>query len=432
MKGLKWILNVILILVLLLTSCSGEETAEVSLPTLLDPVSTSESENTIVVKRMELYSGNLIQAVVVPQMEELYFSLEGQIVSIDVIAGQEVEEGEVLATINQTVLKRQIDDLQNEIFYLESSYDLQIRQAEIEKDIAKRDFTELQSQYDAQEYEKVQENIKANEAESKAQIAENAQEGAVEDPGMNSKSEENEQNEQQSMILPEQSEPEQIRPEITLVDLQLAELSWQEAELSYLQLLEAYNLEMSQRQEELQLLTAQLGDDTLTAPFAGRVVEVYGAAGSYVTKDTVIMLIVNENKKMLRGEAFYNTTLKSIKNLDAVINNEVFELSYIPYDDLEYVRRIDDEEILPTWFTFECPDYIDFGDRALVRAYDQYNPDALVVPSDCIQTDDLGQYVYKEEEGSRVRKYVTLGIISGNYTEILSGLKEGDEVYGIE
>lgn len=55
--------------------------------------------------------------------------------------------------------------------------------------------------------------------------------------------------------------------------------------------------------------------------------------------------------------------------------------------------------------------------------------DALVIPSDAILEDDnTGKYVYVADKDTAKKIKVNAGIITDEYTEIISGLKEGDKV----
>lgn len=56
-------------------------------------------------------------------------------------------------------------------------------------------------------------------------------------------------------------------------------------------------------------------------------------------------------------------------------------------------------------------------------------PDALAVPISVLKTDANGSYVIvRNEDGSQENRYVTTGIYSDEYVEILSGLEEGEDV----
>ena len=53
----------------------------------------------------------------------------------------------------------------------------------------------------------------------------------------------------------------------------------------------------------------------------------------------------------------------------------------------------------------------------------------LTVPVNALYRDETGQYVYRMEDGKRVRCEVEVGMTSDVKAEILEGLQEGDEVY---
>lgn len=465
----------------LLIGCTAAPSKEESVPVLLDSLKMDEKEKTMPVVRMDVVKENTIDVIVVPKTEQLFFGMDGEVLSVAVVAGQTVEEGDVLATISQTYLMESIAAQQEEIDYLEASYSLQLEQAKKEIKIAEKELSMLQTQYEEQEkikqeaaqnieknqskgtdlvlnesstpmenYENLEESSQIQSAEGESHGSadlngseENSQNSVVEDQNSQNSSVTEDQNSQNSSVTEEAGdqnssmqepiiqEPIIQKPEITQFDLQLAELSLQEVKLSYNQLLEEYNLEMSQREEELEALLNQKGEDVLTAPFSGRIVEVNCMVGSFVQKQSAAMLIVDESQKVLKGIPYSNISLKAKKDLLVLFDEEVLDVTYIPYDDQEYSKRAAQEE-LPSWFAFDCPDHISFGDEGMIKIILESSEDTLAVPVDCVFSDNSGKFVYMSEAGKRVKAYVTLGVASDNYVEITKGLAEGDEIYGIE
>ena len=53
----------------------------------------------------------------------------------------------------------------------------------------------------------------------------------------------------------------------------------------------------------------------------------------------------------------------------------------------------------------------------------------VAVPSEFIHPEDLKQYVLVEDNGTRKKSYVTTGEVIDDFTQIKSGLKEGDVIY---
>ena len=124
----------------LLIGCTAAPSKEESGPVLLDSLKMDEKEKTIPVVRMDVVKENTIDVIVVPKTEQLFFEMDGEVLSVAVVVGQTVEEGDVLATISQTYLMESIAARQEEIDYLESSYSLQLEQAKTEIKIAEKEF----------------------------------------------------------------------------------------------------------------------------------------------------------------------------------------------------------------------------------------------------------------------------------------------------
>lgn len=461
MRYIHRIIVIGIMIMLMFIGCSKEKLNEESAPVLLDSVKINKEEKTVPVMRMDVEKENVIDVIVVPKTEELFFKMTGEVLSVDVVAGQMVEEGDTLATLSQTHLDKSIETLQEEIDYQESIYGLQLEQAKVEIEIAEKQLEILQKQFEEQESKKqeVTENltkkqeieddviqeesedadlsVNGGEYEESSKIIEDVPEGENHS-GSNTEGDTNQnasigdQENQNSLI--EDSTIEQpiiLEPEITQFDLQLSELSLLEVQLSYDQLMEEYNLEMAQRQEELEALLSQKGEDVLVAPFSGRILEIYCSVGSLVDEHSVAVIIADETQKILRGTQYVNTPLKREKNLKVLFGAAEFDVVYVPYDEEEYNKRILEEE-LPTWFEFECPDYIGFGNEGMIKINIENSINTLAVPADCVHSDEGGKFVYKAESGKKVKQYVTIGVKTDSYVEITAGLAEGDEIYGSE
>ena len=479
---------------LILSGCGKAEQKDTAVPALLEPIAVAE--NTIEVERQDFYSAVYINVSVVPQTEELSFAMDGQILEVCVNEGQLVKKGDVLAKIDQTALTDAIKTLQTDISYEESIYEMRLTQADLDIQIAEAKMEKLQSEYEEQEQRKAEEEAqkKAEEEAQKKEYDDilNQESSKIEESSIVIGDEEESSNisgdesntEESSVLLPEDSEPveepeqsedsqpiedskqpedsqptedskqpedsqpaedsekpeipqtpeEGIQPQITITkyDLQRAVLAIQEAELAYTQLQEQYDHTTTQRQAELQALLDKVGEDTISASFDGRVVKIFNSVGDYVREYDVVMLLANEEVKLLRGDKYSNSSLSSALNLDVIIDGVTYEATYIPYSEEEYIKRSMNKESLPSWFEVEQSEDITFGESGTVRMYKDYSEDTLVIPVSCVYEDELGSYVYKSENGQRIKTYVTIGIETPSFAEILDGLNEGDEVYGAE
>ena len=82
-----------------------------------------------------------------------------------------------------------------------------------------------------------------------------------------------------------------------------------------------------------------------------------------------------------------------------------------------------------TYFDYRSDVHAQVGDSVSIDLYNNETDDALVVPSNAVYKTKGSYYVYRMEGGAKKRVNVTTGTITDAYTQILSGVKEGDVVY---
>lgn len=79
-----------------------------------------------------------------------------------------------------------------------------------------------------------------------------------------------------------------------------------------------------------------------------------------------------------------------------------------------------------------CPEGVAFnvGDTYPVYFREKDSGNMLVVGNDSLYSDEGGSFVYVKTEGqSREKRYIQTGIRDNNYTEVVSGISEGEQVY---
>ncbi len=228
-------------------------------------------------------------------------------------------------------------------------------------------------------------------------------------------------------------QPPQQSQGITQYDLRSAQLAVEEAQMAYRQIQEEYNQQMAQQQAQLQSLQAKVGDDTVVAPTDGRIVKLSCNIGDTVREYQTIMTLADENTLMLTGQEYSNSALKGASRLAVIIEGQEYPVTYVPYDDEEYVRLKMEDQNTPTRFLFQGEAPVSFGQSGTVLVYRAYSEDTLVVPKACVQSDELGSFVNViKEDGSREKTYVSVGIQTDAFIEITEGLEEGDVVYANE
>ena len=213
-------------------------------------------------------------------------------------------------------------------------------------------------------------------------------------------------------------------------NVELAEVGVREAQLALSQQYQTQSATMRVLEGELAKLKEQYAKMVLTAPFDGRIVDLNYYEYDNVAEYDVVMKIADESILILQGAQYSNDRLINAVRMDALIDSVTYQVSYLPYDNDDYMKRRLRGESLPTRFApAEGADLPEFGASGSVRIYTGISEDTLILPKACVQQDDIGFYVYADEDGQRVKKYVSVGISNTSSIEILDGLEEGEVVY---
>lgn len=206
-------------------------------------------------------------------------------------------------------------------------------------------------------------------------------------------------------------------------------------------------------QSSLAETESDLAETVITAPMDGVVVGEPKTAGSMATQGsdnpTVIMRIADLSSKQIMAKVD-ETDIGNIK----VGQEAVFTVdTYTNRKFTAHVSKISQTDTSNTWDTTSSSSSsssnssasviyyyvildVDDPDNVLLPAMTARveintadKPDALTLPISTLKTDTNGSYVIvRNADGSQENRYVTTGIYSDEYVEILSGLEEGEEV----
>ena len=199
---------------------------------------------------------------------------------------------------------------------------------------------------------------------------------------------------------------------------------------------EVQYLEAKNRLETLQLkletTQTQLAKTRIKAPFNGIVDEIMVRVGEIAQPGMPVIRLVSMANMYISAEVSESFVGKFRKGQPVEV--------YFPSIDYKVKSTIAaiGQVINPENRTFQLEIRLPVDRRlkpnmiAVVTLADYHNPRALVVPSRIIQTDRLGQFVFRivEEEGRQKVKRVAIetGVTAGNETEIIKGLLPGDKV----
>lgn len=350
-----------------LTGCGADETP-VDVPELVEPVGVDV--DTAIVKKMNLSSVNSYQGEVVPDMKSVYFMNSGQVGSVKVEIGDKVKKGQLLATLSGSEtdvkeLQEELSNQQDENSELNESSKSKIAQAQIE-------YKQLKTQMEKAKTTKEKSNLK------KQMIA----------------------------------KQEEIKTEKLRLKMQKQSQSVQIKELK----------------EDIQTAKQQTKLNQLYAPVNGEVITKNLAPGDFVTGGVAVITIADMDQTKIRTEYIGSSILEKASSYTATINGRQYEVTAEEQEVSQFDIEMGNYPS-STYFNYEKDEHVSVGDSVSLDFYNNATKDALVIPSNALFKGKGEQYVYRMDGDAKKRVIVTTGTMTDAYTQILTGLKEGDVVY---
>ncbi len=321
--------------------------------------------DTALVTRGNVEEITFVEGAVSPASMPLSFTGGGVLKEVLVVVGDTVSEGQVLATLDQDAIDSQISDLRYALSVLQESQ----KQAEEIQELAIEEAS-LQLQ-----------KLRESNADS--------------------------------------------------LSISLAEVEVERQQASLGQLEDQNALAVDRMNHQISTLTSQKENENLTAPFSGRVVyATEKGAGDSVTGSDTVVILVSEEEFTVTTSYISITDLRQVESIEATIGKNRYILTEAPFDQSEYLSKVLAGASLSTEFLIEGDtSSIKAGDYAGVYLIQNRAEDVLMVPTNSVYRESGGYYVYRVEGGTRIKTSVSVGVSNDAFTEIESGLSEGDEVY---
>lgn len=181
---------------------------------------------------------------------------------------------------------------------------------------------------------------------------------------------------------------------------------------------ELYELDYGYYNGLLQELKAKRQEETIVSGMSGEVVGIAGYMdGSQVSQGTPVIAVADPDRFFIKCSYVPWRLLVNAADMYALIGGERYEIAYLESD------------TNTTSFTLQNPgNEVEMGDYVMLVLLTDYREQVLTVPQDSVYEDGGGQIVYVVEENRTVLREVQTGMSDGVYTEIVSGLEEGEQV----
>lgn len=359
------LISFVMLFSLLFCSCAPKE----EIPELLEPAGTIPMFRPV--ERVDMGICKVMKGTVCGKEYCHFYEKSIPIKSINVEVGQYVNEGEVLAEADTDAVKKQISELNSQL-------NLMNKENEINKKIEELDLKNLEQQKLVAEYEK----------------------------NMGRGSEDSVKSAQNSIDMAEEN-----------------------SEFNQLM----YDFNKRQITETVNELNKVVEEGILKAKKSGYVTYVKDLRnGMQCSANENVVIVTDTEDLYIAGSQdirTYQYRKYAVKN--AFIKGKQVPITEYDYTDSE-VAFSKAQNLSPVirFVPVEGEDVeLTIGEFVIMQFFFNDGMDRLVVGSDSILTDDQGKFVYvKCEDGSLEKRYFEEGITAAHYSEVLSGLSEGELV----
>lgn len=397
-------------LVLPFAGCGNRETMQSAGENieLIEPVNMSVNYEEA--EYRDLYDAKVYSATVVPYIEE-YSSDDGiSVRDYGAYPGEAVSKGTTLVYSDSRSIDEKIEAMEKQIKDMEEQFE------EYKADVADS-LEEPKKQLGNLEYcVNAYEDVRPEEYVDQSSVSGNGEGGKVKNP---------------------EYESWEVEYNKYIGPYRILKHSIDTTELGLAQRTELYELDHAHFLKLLEDLKKQKRDATITSQMAGTVVAIaekavtitaYQYLNYYMEKDAPVVAVGDVNRKLLKCEYINAQTIKKASDIYALIDGKRYEVEYQPISSDEYVRLTAQGETVYSTFTILDSGEINMGDFAVIAVISDARKNVVSVPKGAIRKDDTGSYVYVIKDDSSVYTQVKTGMSDGAYTEILSGVSQGDRI----
>ena len=186
-----------------------------------------------------------------------------------------------------------------------------------------------------------------------------------------------------------------------------------------------YNLDLQHYNYLLTSLAAKQADRLVTSHMNGTMVAVSNVSpGALVSEGTNVAAVTDGHSLNILAEYRSTREIENALEYYAIIDGKRYELTYVPYSTTELSALKASGTEVYSVFRFADPEgAVKVGQKANIVVIKDKKENLLSVSNSAIHRDDGGFYVSLT---SGDKAYITKGMTDGVFTEILSGVNEGD------
>lgn len=216
------------------------------------------------------------------------------------------------------------------------------------------------------------------------------------------------------------------------MDVQEKQKAYEQAEESYLQLMQSLRDSLTYKELALKALQKKLDQRQIRAPFSGTVTRVAAfEEGDKSEFGISVITLVDSTRSIFRASTEHWDRFAPGDSYLVTVKKENYEAVVVSAQELglEEPARVEGKKSY-VYFALTQPSFdLKDGDSGTMEIVLDERLNTLYVPAAAVTAADGKPIVYYvREDGMKAYKYVEPGVTINGFTEILSGLEEGESV----
>ncbi|MBO4750731.1 MAG: hypothetical protein J5546_10470 [Lachnospiraceae bacterium] len=388
-------------MILSLAGCGGagkEPTVSEEQIELVDPVNAEVSFEEAAIR--DMYDASVYAASVLPLVREYAPEYTFEFGSFGAFEGETVKKGQQLVSANTESIDEQIKAKKEYIASMKEDYQKNLERQQ--KSVAEYRRQEANAKWAVEQYELVEEPEQIPATDGSGTMVDN--------PAYPTWKAQHDRFEG---------------------DYRIAKHAADTLELEMDQRKEIYDLDLKHQEYLLKVLQRTRKNAMVTAESDGEIVRLGEVPRSgYLQADEPVLAVADMTQMVLKSDYVNNNRIKNAQEVYALIDGKKYKVQYQAISSDEYARQsANGGKVYSTFYLAEEDlSAVNIGDYAVIVVITKRYQNVLSIPKGSIRKDEMGSFVYRYEDGKSIRVNISTGFSDGTYTEITSGLSEGDKV----
>lgn len=193
---------------------------------------------------------------------------------------------------------------------------------------------------------------------------------------------------------------------------------------------ELYEMDQEYNRLLLSRLRQEKNESTVLSGMKGVVMNIqFLDQDAWMYANYPMVAVADPDRRCIKSDYISKNEVITAERLYAIIDGRAYEVEYEPMESEEHNRLMErNGKVYTTFYLPEEAADTELGKYVAIVLIKESRENVLTVPQEALKKGEDGTYVYLMEGEEKIYTPVRVGMQDGFYSEILSGLEEGDKV----